>query len=40
MPERAFRYSGYDLPATITSPPASQTLNGGELAPEIGPITI
>ena len=33
-------FSGYGLPAAITPPPASKTLNGGELVPKIGPITV
>jgi hypothetical protein len=33
-------FSGYGLPVTITRPPASETLNGGELGPEVGPIML
>lgn len=33
-------FSDYGLTATITPPPASKTLNGGEMGPEIGPIMV
>ncbi|HEX8008338.1 MAG TPA: hypothetical protein VF482_18150 [Trebonia sp.] len=33
-------FSDYGLPVTITPPPASKTLNSGELGPKIGPLTV
>jgi hypothetical protein len=33
-------FSDYNRPVTITPPPASKILNGGELGPQIGPLTV